>query len=61
MAVLLQYNNDTSHTVEQLQESTGIKADVLMQVLQILLKSKLVISQDEEDLQPSSCISLFER
>ncbi|KFM75968.1 Cullin-1, partial [Stegodyphus mimosarum] len=60
MAVLLQYNTGDSFTLQQLQESTQIKMDILIQVVQILLKSKLLTSEDDEsDLQPSSVVMLF--
>lgn len=61
MAVLLQYNIELSFTVQQLQEATAIKMDVLLQVLQILLKSKLLTCPDEEsELRPDSEVSLYE-
>lgn len=60
MAVLLQYNTELSFTVQQLQEGTAIKMDLLQQVLQILLKSKLLMCQDEEEeLRSDSVVSLF--
>ncbi|XP_067131344.1 cullin-1 [Centruroides vittatus] len=60
MAVLLQYNTGDNFTITQLQESTQIKMDILIQVIQILLKSKLLVSEDDEgELQPSSVVSLF--
>lgn len=62
MAVLLQYNTADTLTVSQILDTTQIKMDTLTQVLQILLKSKLLyIGEDDdiEDLQPSSQISLF--
>uniref|UniRef100_A0A023GM12 Cullin-1 n=1 Tax=Amblyomma triste TaxID=251400 RepID=A0A023GM12_AMBTT len=68
MAVLLQYNIELSYTVAQLQEGTGIKMDILQQVLQILLKSKLLVCSEEDDssssgncdLRPEAVVSLFE-
>ncbi|GBP29936.1 Cullin-1 [Eumeta japonica] len=60
MAVLLQYNENVSWTVKQLQQHTGIKLDFLVQVLQILLKAKLLVcADDESDLVESSLISLY--
>lgn len=59
MAVLLQYNGGLSWTLQQLQELTQLKAEFTLQVVQILLKSKLLQSSDDEtNLQPSSVIEL---
>jgi cullin 1 len=64
MSVLLAYNEDDSWTVEALAEATKIKMDILVQVLQILLKSKLLVSPGSEDIledqiEPSTRINLF--
>lgn len=60
MAILLQYNVAESWTVAQLGENTQIKMDYLTQVLQILLKAKLLVCEDDEnDLTPSSIINLY--
>lgn len=44
MAVLLQFNMAKQHSVEYLQEVTQLQGDVLRQVLQILLRIKLLVS-----------------
>lgn len=60
MAVLLQYNLQESWTINQLSESTQLKTDYLIQVLQILLKAKLLTCSEEETcLQGNSVVSLF--
>lgn len=60
MAVLLQYNVADTWTVAQLSEHTQIKGDYLVQVLQILLKAKLLTSDDDEnDLNTNSIVSLY--
>ncbi|XP_062545423.1 cullin-1 isoform X1 [Armigeres subalbatus] len=59
MAVLLQFNEQQSWTIQQLSENTGINHENLIQVLQILLKTKLLESYDDEaNLQPSSSVEL---
>ncbi|XP_022084554.1 cullin-1-like isoform X2 [Acanthaster planci] len=60
MAVLLQFNVSDAYTIQQLQENTQIKMDMLLQVVQILVKCKLLeCEESEEDLKPSSELRLF--
>lgn len=60
MAVLLQFNVAESWNVAQLSENTQIKLDFLIQVLQILLKAKLLTSEDDEmDVRADSIVSLY--
>lgn len=60
MAVLLQYNVSKTWTIAQLSEHTQIKMDYLLQVIQILLKAKLLTcEEDENELNANSLVSLF--
>ncbi|XP_065666164.1 cullin-1-like isoform X5 [Hydra vulgaris] len=61
MAVLLMYNSEDSYTVEQLQEHTQINMDILQQVLSILIKVRLLISNPTivENFPLTSVIHLY--
>lgn len=58
MAVLLQYNEQLSWTVQQLIDCTRINPESLTQVLSILIKVKLLKCTDEENLQTNSVVEL---
>lgn len=60
MAILLQFNVADNWTIAQLAENTQIKVDFLTQVIQILLKAKLLsCDEDDNDLRPESIVSLY--
>lgn len=63
IAILLLFNKDTEYLVKDIQEQTQIKMDTLVQVLAVLFKSKLVVSEDEEieeaDITPNTPVKLF--
>ncbi|XP_042906045.1 cullin-1 [Parasteatoda tepidariorum] len=58
MAVLLQFNSSDSLSVSQLEESTGIRSDILLQVLQALVKLKLLKIEEGNTVNTSSQVSL---
>ena len=55
MAVLLQYNNNDTLSLDELSTATNVGKDLLTQVLQPLVKSRILISEetDQYDLNPS--------
>jgi cullin 1 len=64
MSILLAYNESDSWEVGKLAKATEIKEDLLVQVLQILLKSKLLTvpgneNIDESDIKSDTTIVLF--
>jgi len=64
MSVLLAFNETDTWTVAALADATKIKMDILVQVLQILLKSKLLVAPNTEDfdesqIEPATTVQLF--
>jgi len=58
MAVLLQYNDNDTLSLDELATATAISKDVLTQVLAILVKAKILINEekDQYDLNPSKSL-----
>ena len=56
MAVLLQYNNNDTLSLDELAAATAIGKDILKQVLAVLVKAKILINEEQEqyDLNPSA-------
>ena len=56
MAVLLQYNNNDTLSLDELSTATNVGKDLLTQVLQPLVKSRILINDetDQYDLNPSA-------
>ena len=63
IAILLLLNEKTEYQVKDIADLTQIKMDTLVQVLALLFKTKLLVSDDEEieeqDIQPNTPVRLF--
>jgi cullin 1 len=63
MAILLLFNEKTEYLVKDIVELTQIKMDTLVQVLGVLFKSKLLVSDEEEieeaEIQSNTPVRLF--
>ncbi len=61
MAVLLQYNNNDTLSLDELATATNVGKDLLTQVLQPLVKSRILINDetDQYDLNPRASYSLM--
>ncbi|KAL1950756.1 hypothetical protein VTO73DRAFT_5880 [Trametes versicolor] len=55
MAVLLQYNNNDTLSLDELVNATAISKEILKQVLAVLVKAKILINEetDQYDLNPN--------
>jgi cullin 1 len=55
MAVLVQYNDNDTLSLDELMAATSISKDILTQVLAVLVKAKVLINEetDQYDLNPS--------
>lgn len=52
MTILLLFNNSSEWTVENIHDQTQIKMDLLLQILGVLLRSKILIrDQDDDQIQ----------
>ena len=62
MAVLVQYNDHDTLSLDELLEATGISKEILVQVLGVLVKAKILINEEQEqyDLNPSEIYRLFD-
>jgi cullin 1 len=60
MAVLLQYNQNDTMSLQELGNATAVSKDILSQVLAVLVKAKILINDetDQYDLNPSA-LSLY--
>ena len=56
MAVLLQYNNNDTLSLDEIVSATAISKDILKQVLAVLVKAKILINEetDQYDLNPGT-------
>lgn len=61
MAVLLQYNQNDTMSLDELVAATSISKEILTQVLAVLVKAKVLINDetDQYDLNPSMCLFEF--
>lgn len=63
MSILMLFNKEIEYTVKDIQEQTQIDFKTLVQVLAVLFKSKLLVSDDEEieesDIQIETRVKLF--
>ena len=61
IAVLLQYNQNDTMSLEELVSATSISKEILVQVLAVLVKAKVLINDESEqyDLNPGKCSSTW--
>jgi cullin 1 len=58
-AVLVQYNDNDTLSLDELIAATNLPKDTMLQILSVLVKAKILINeeQDQYDLNPSRCSS----
>lgn len=63
MAVLLQFNDNDTMSLDELFNATNIQKEILKQVLGLLTKAKILINEetDQYDLNPSASSAIFAR
>jgi hypothetical protein len=63
IVILQLFNEKTEYIVKDIQDLTQIKMETLVQVLVVLFKSKLLVSDEEEieenDINPNTAVRLF--
>ena len=63
IAILLLFNDKTEFLVKDIAELTQIKMDTLVQVMAVLFKTKLLVTDEEEieeaDIQLTTPVRLF--
>lgn len=57
-AILLQFNSQDTISLEDLMTATSLPMDIILQVLNLLCKAKVLLSdeQNEYDLNPGMCV-----
>ncbi|KAG4078657.1 hypothetical protein HA402_015247 [Bradysia odoriphaga] len=60
MAVLLQFNKRLRFSLQQIELNTGINQVQLIQIIEILLQAKIIVSSDDEsNISSKSVVELF--
>ena len=59
-AVLVQYNDNDTLSLQELIDATALPREMILQVLAVLVKAKILINDNEEqyDLNPSELLKI---